>query len=103
MTGKEPVAELDARYSSDGVIATEWAQARRRLEDAEVFWLSTGRPDGRPASRRCCPSGWTARCTSARAKGARGTGRHGAALVPTKVHVSLQIEGGGDSRPQDRP
>lgn len=48
MAGREPVAELDARYSSDGATATDWAQARGRLEDAEVYWLSTVRPDGRP-------------------------------------------------------
>jgi hypothetical protein len=37
MPGIEPVAELDARYSSEGAGPTEWAQARKRLEAAEVF------------------------------------------------------------------
>jgi hypothetical protein len=41
-------AELDARFSSDGAVATGWAQARRHLTDAQVYWLSTVRPDGRP-------------------------------------------------------
>jgi general stress protein 26 len=45
---KEPVAELDARYSTPAARATEWAVARRRLEEAQIFWLSTVRPDGRP-------------------------------------------------------
>ena len=48
MAGKDPVTELDARYSSDGATPTGWAEARRRLEEAEVYWLSTVRPDGRP-------------------------------------------------------
>ena len=48
MAGTEPVAELDPRYSSEGVSATPWAEARGRLAAAEVFWLSTVRPDGRP-------------------------------------------------------
>jgi len=48
MAGREPVAELDARYSSDGATPTAWAEARGRLDDAEVYWLSTVRPDGRP-------------------------------------------------------
>ena len=48
MAGREPETELDARFSSDGATATEWAQARGHLENAEVFWLSTVRPDGRP-------------------------------------------------------
>ncbi|MFF3448641.1 pyridoxamine 5'-phosphate oxidase family protein [Streptomyces sp. NPDC002667] len=54
-SGREPTAELDARYSSAlnprpgaaEVTATEWAEARRQLESAEIFWLSTVRPDGR--------------------------------------------------------
>jgi hypothetical protein len=45
---EEPAAELDARFSSKGATPTEWAEARERLEHAEVFWVSTVRPDGRP-------------------------------------------------------
>ncbi|MEV0976185.1 pyridoxamine 5'-phosphate oxidase family protein [Streptomyces sp. NPDC049915] len=52
---RPPVTELDARYSSAlnprpgaaDVTATEWAEAERRLEAAEIFWVSTVRPDGR--------------------------------------------------------
>jgi hypothetical protein len=42
------VTTLDARFSSEGASATEWTQARRQIDDAEVFWLSTVRADGRP-------------------------------------------------------
>ncbi|MEU6405782.1 pyridoxamine 5'-phosphate oxidase family protein [Streptomyces sp. NPDC046985] len=50
-----PTAELDARYSSalhprpgaEDVTAAEWAEARRLMEAAEIFWASTVRPDGR--------------------------------------------------------
>jgi len=48
MTGKEPVGELDARFSSDNATPTPWADGRSRLETAAVYWLSTVRPDGRP-------------------------------------------------------
>lgn len=48
MPAREPVAELDARFSSEGAAPTEWSAARECLEDAEVYWLSTVRPDGRP-------------------------------------------------------
>jgi uncharacterized pyridoxamine 5'-phosphate oxidase family protein len=48
MRPREPMAELDARFSSDGATPTSWAEARRHLEAAEVFWVSTVRPDGRP-------------------------------------------------------
>ncbi|MEV7546238.1 pyridoxamine 5'-phosphate oxidase family protein [Streptomyces sp. NPDC089915] len=44
----KPVAELDARYSSPGAAATPWAEAAAQLEGAEIFWLTTVRPDGRP-------------------------------------------------------
>jgi uncharacterized pyridoxamine 5'-phosphate oxidase family protein len=43
----EPVTELSA-FSSDDAIPTEWEQGRRELEEAEVYWLSTVRPEGRP-------------------------------------------------------
>ncbi|MGP3999661.1 pyridoxamine 5'-phosphate oxidase family protein [Streptomyces sp. 8N706] len=48
MADKEPVTELDARYSMPGASPTGWAEARGLLEEAELFWLSTVRPDGRP-------------------------------------------------------
>ena len=48
MAHKEPVAELHEQFSSDGAALTPWAEARPRLEKAEVFWLSTVRRDGRP-------------------------------------------------------
>ena len=48
MGSMEPVAELDVRYSSVGVAAQDWTQVVRLLEAAEVFWLSTVRPDGCP-------------------------------------------------------
>jgi nitroimidazol reductase NimA-like FMN-containing flavoprotein (pyridoxamine 5'-phosphate oxidase superfamily) len=47
MAEQEPVTELCA-FSSPGAVPTKWAQARRGLRDAEVYWLSTVRPDGRP-------------------------------------------------------
>ncbi|MGP3950776.1 pyridoxamine 5'-phosphate oxidase family protein [Streptomyces sp. 7N604] len=48
MAGREPVTELDARYSSKGASPTPWPAARERLEAAELYWLTTVRPDGRP-------------------------------------------------------
>jgi nitroimidazol reductase NimA-like FMN-containing flavoprotein (pyridoxamine 5'-phosphate oxidase superfamily) len=42
-----PVTQLSS-FSSKDAVATEWAKGRRALEDAEVYWLSTVRPDGRP-------------------------------------------------------
>jgi general stress protein 26 len=42
-----PVTELSA-FSSPNATPTEWSQARGELAGAEVYWLSTVRPDGRP-------------------------------------------------------
>ncbi|WP_119726321.1 pyridoxamine 5'-phosphate oxidase family protein [Thermomonospora amylolytica] len=43
-----PTTELDARYSSEDATATAWDEGRAELERAELYWLSTVRPDGRP-------------------------------------------------------
>jgi nitroimidazol reductase NimA-like FMN-containing flavoprotein (pyridoxamine 5'-phosphate oxidase superfamily) len=48
MASKEPVTDLDPRYSSPDAPPTSWAEGRQQLEKAEVYWLSTVRPDGRP-------------------------------------------------------
>jgi pyridoxine/pyridoxamine 5'-phosphate oxidase len=44
----EPATKLDARFSSPEASATDWTEGRERVEAAELFWLSTVRPDGRP-------------------------------------------------------
>jgi len=48
MTQEEPKTELHPDYSSPEATATSWAEATEHLEQAEIFWLSTVRPDGRP-------------------------------------------------------
>ena len=48
MVEREPETKLAPGFSSDAAVATEWAQGRRGLEEAELYWLSTVRPDGRP-------------------------------------------------------
>lgn len=54
-SAQQPTTELDARYSSalnprpgaEDVTPTDWAEAQRHLATAEIFWVSTVRPDGR--------------------------------------------------------
>jgi len=48
MADREPIAELHQQFSSEGATSTAWAEARSLLESADVYWLSTVRPDGRP-------------------------------------------------------
>jgi len=44
----EPTAKLDARFGDPEASATPWADVRRVIEEAELFWISTVRTDGRP-------------------------------------------------------
>ncbi|WP_329205399.1 pyridoxamine 5'-phosphate oxidase family protein [Streptomyces sp. NBC_01696] len=39
---------LDPHYSGEGATARPWTEAVALLESAELYWLSTVRPDGRP-------------------------------------------------------
>jgi nitroimidazol reductase NimA-like FMN-containing flavoprotein (pyridoxamine 5'-phosphate oxidase superfamily) len=48
IAGTGPVTELDTRFSSDDAVATPWATGVQGLEQAELYWLATVRPDGRP-------------------------------------------------------
>ena len=48
ISDREPTTELDRPYSSDGATPVPWSEASAELAAAEVYWLSTVRPDGRP-------------------------------------------------------
>jgi pyridoxamine 5'-phosphate oxidase-like protein len=39
---------LEVRYSNPGVSPTAWVDAENRLATAEIYWLCTVRPEGRP-------------------------------------------------------
>ena len=45
---KQPVTELDVRFSERDAVTTDWEETRGALEGAELFWISTVRADGRP-------------------------------------------------------
>jgi nitroimidazol reductase NimA-like FMN-containing flavoprotein (pyridoxamine 5'-phosphate oxidase superfamily) len=44
----DPAVEFGGEYSSPDARPTPWAETLGEIERAEVFWLSTVRPDGRP-------------------------------------------------------
>lgn len=48
MTVTQPVVDLGTAFSSPNVTPRPWAEARTVLEQSELFWLSTVRPNGRP-------------------------------------------------------
>jgi general stress protein 26 len=43
-----PVTAVDPRFSDPDAVATGWDETRQVVETAELFWISTVRPDGRP-------------------------------------------------------
>jgi hypothetical protein len=44
----EPITDLDRRYSAPDAVPTTWPDALAILSAAELYWISTVRPDGRP-------------------------------------------------------
>jgi general stress protein 26 len=48
MTLAAPITDLNPNFSSPGATAAPWPDAEQQLQNAEVFWISTVRPEGRP-------------------------------------------------------
>lgn len=48
MGGTDPTPRIDTRFSDPASGPTGWADAVRVLEEAELYWLTTLRGDGRP-------------------------------------------------------
>jgi general stress protein 26 len=44
----EPVTTFDDVYSDPEAVAVSWEESRKAIEDAELFWVTTVRADGRP-------------------------------------------------------
>jgi general stress protein 26 len=44
----DPTAEIDSRFSDPEAGPTPWSATARVLEQAELYWLTTVRADGRP-------------------------------------------------------
>jgi nitroimidazol reductase NimA-like FMN-containing flavoprotein (pyridoxamine 5'-phosphate oxidase superfamily) len=90
MTEPVPRTELSA-FSSPNAIPTEWSHARNELAGAEVYWLSTVRPDGRPHVTPLLAiwlEGALYFCTGADERKAKNLSANGQ-CVPTTGHSSL--------------
>ena len=45
----EPLSDMElSPFSSPGAVPTSWVEGRKCVDDAELYWLSSVRPDGRP-------------------------------------------------------
>ncbi len=47
---KMSTGELDSRFSSEDASSTPWSRVETELENAETYWITTVRADGRPHS-----------------------------------------------------
>lgn len=45
---REPSVELDPRFSDPAAVPRPWTEVHEQLVDAELYWLTTVRPDARP-------------------------------------------------------
>src|SRR3954467_11171564 len=43
-----PIQRLDSRFSAPSAKPTPWPETERALRDAELYWITTVRSDGRP-------------------------------------------------------
>jgi general stress protein 26 len=95
------VPELDARFSSPGAAATSWPEVHRTIQEAELFWISTVRPDGRPHVTPL-PAVWQDGalyfCTGAAEQKGVNLGRNGSCALTTgsnawKSGLDVVIEG----------
>jgi hypothetical protein len=89
MGEREAVAELSS-FSSANASATAWKRGRQELPDAELYWLSTVRPDGRPHVTPLLGLWLDARCASAPARTSarqRISSRSGCVLTPGRNWV----------------
>jgi general stress protein 26 len=48
MANTEPTGDVDRRFSEPAAGPTPWPEAARVLQNAELYWLTTVRGDGRP-------------------------------------------------------
>jgi pyridoxine/pyridoxamine 5'-phosphate oxidase len=97
----EPIVELGA-FSSPNAAPTGWAQARADLRDAQVYWLSTVRPDGRPHVTPLIGVWWAGAlyfCTGATERKAHNLAHNPRCILTTGCNtldgLDLVVEGEG--------
>jgi hypothetical protein len=100
----DPVTELDPRFSDPHAVATPWSEVRRVLEESELFWISTVRPDGRPHVTPL-PAVWDAGalhfCTGAAEQKGLNLSRNPHCVLTTGTNtwkVGLDVVVEGDAR-----
>jgi pyridoxine/pyridoxamine 5'-phosphate oxidase len=83
---RDPIATLDSRFSDPEAGPTPWSEAAHVLEHAELYWLTTVRPDGRPHVTPLigvAKDGAVHFCTGLREQKARNLEHHGRVALTT--------------------
>jgi general stress protein 26 len=81
-----PRTEIDTRFSEPGAAPTTWDEAARILDDAQLFWITTVRADGRPHQSPLVAvrhGGALYFCTGADEQKARNLGANAAVILTT--------------------
>jgi uncharacterized pyridoxamine 5'-phosphate oxidase family protein len=99
MAEQEPSTDLSS-FSSAGAVPTSWAEARGDLAEAEVYWLATVRPDGRPHVTSLLAiwrSGALYFCTGATERKAKNLGQNAHCVLTTGCNnldgLDIVVEG----------
>ena len=101
MVSPQSTGELDSRFSAPDSAATSWPEAVRVLEEAELYWLTTVRADGRPHVTPLIgvwQDGAVHFCTGLREQKARNLERNGQVAITTGSNawargVDVVVEG----------
>ncbi|MEV5048614.1 pyridoxamine 5'-phosphate oxidase family protein [Streptomyces griseoincarnatus] len=85
-----PAGRLDPRYSDPTAGAPPWTEVERLIAEAELFWISTVRPDGRPHVTPL-PAVWSSGalhfCTGPEERKARNLAENPHAVFTTGVNT----------------
>src|SRR4051794_18453346 len=103
MSVPAPLGDVDRRFSDPDAAPTPWADVERTLREAELFWISTVRRDGRPHVTPL-PAVWHAGalhfCTGPGEQKGVNLARHAACVLTTgtntwKAGLDVVVEGTG--------
>ncbi|WP_228919915.1 pyridoxamine 5'-phosphate oxidase family protein [Streptomyces sp. DH20] len=89
-TPAAPEGRVDPRYSDPQAGAPPWREVERLIAEAELFWISTVRPDGRPHVTPL-PAVWSAGalhfCTGPEERKARNLAENPHVVLTTGVNT----------------
>jgi general stress protein 26 len=101
---QKPETTINVQFSSPGAAPTPWAEANEELAKAEIFWLVTVRPDGRPHATPLLAvwlDGALYFCTGAEERKYKNLGQNAHCILMTgcnSLHEGLDVVVEGEAR-----